>query len=45
MKTVYPDTTGTYLALNTLSKKKLKIEAAKRDITMTKLIEILIEKL
>ena len=44
-ETIYPDVTGTYLALNSMSKKKLKIEAIKRGTTMTKLIEQLIEKL
>ena len=41
-KTVYPDTTGLYLALDTQSHKKLKIESAKQGISMKEIIEKLI---
>lgn len=44
-KTIYPDTTGLYLALSTEHHKKLKIEAAKQGKTMKEIIENLINKL
>lgn len=43
-KTIAPDTSALFLALKKETKKKLKVASAVQDLSMTEIIETLINK-